>query len=483
MASTRPPLTTRDELQIPHAPTKEKGVLGWLQEFLSALKSSFRLHAHLFPAVISGELRGNTYTEATKPSASLAGTAAVILSSDAATKPQMSDGTIWIPLGGGGGGAPASASFITIVNEAALSNERALAVTAPITLSDGGADAAVTLGFTFDTPTINFGTAYAAGVATSGIRSDATLKYPTSLMSAASLALLTATDNAIDLKLTNFLGALYIDPNTGLNIQPTGTSSLVAVVTVTIDPSRSYLYGLRSAFVSADITGRVGAWDAKVGGVTAKLTGATIVGYDSSQFAVTPPATSSGTNNLYFIGMANAPLINNANALWGDAATALFKGVRRLFATPTIATQAAVIIEPPTAAISDQIGLLIRQQTAQATAANRSGFDVLEQNSGTNRYAGRCYNRLLVSNPSGRAETALELRQLNTGATAGAHVNLDDKAGDPPAPVTGDLWRNGAALNYRKDGATTVDLAGAAGGGITSTELFLDFGTREVAFA
>lgn len=82
-----------------------------------------------------------------------------------------------------------------------------------------------------------------------------------------------------------------------------------------------------------------------------------------------------------------------------------------------------------------------------------------------------------VTSPLANAKTAFLLRQLATGAAVGAHINFDDKAGDG-TPVAGDLWRSGAALNYRKDGATTVDLTVAAGGGITSTEIFLDFGTR-----
>lgn len=103
MAAPRPPLTVRDDLQVPNPPTEERGVLGWLSSFVTSLKQTFRLHAHFFPAVLSGELRGHTYTEATKPSASAAGSAAIILSTDAATKPQMSDGSSWLPLGAGGG--------------------------------------------------------------------------------------------------------------------------------------------------------------------------------------------------------------------------------------------------------------------------------------------------------------------------------------------------------------------------------------------
>lgn len=124
MAAPRPPLTVRDDLQVPQPPTEERGVLGWLSSFVTSLKQTFRLHAHFFPAVLSGELRGHTYTEATKPSASAAGSAAIILSSDAATKPQMSDGSSWLPLGAGGGGAPTDAEYITGAAHAGLSAER-----------------------------------------------------------------------------------------------------------------------------------------------------------------------------------------------------------------------------------------------------------------------------------------------------------------------------------------------------------------------
>lgn len=109
MATTRPPLTTRDDLQIPQAPTEEKSVLRWLQDFVTQLKSSFRLHAHLFPAVISGELKPNTYTGAALPPAAAAGASAIAYVSDGAvgTKFRGSDGAAWVNLdaaGGGGGG-------------------------------------------------------------------------------------------------------------------------------------------------------------------------------------------------------------------------------------------------------------------------------------------------------------------------------------------------------------------------------------------
>lgn len=67
-----------------------------------------------------------------------------------------------------------------------------------------------------------------------------------------------------------------------------------------------------------------------------------------------------------------------------------------------------------------------------------------------------------VTSPSGDARTVLNLIQGATGAAAGAHVNVDNKAGDPPSPNAGDIWRNGDALNFRQ-AAATVDLTSGVG--------------------
>src|SRR5206468_3012807 len=97
---------------------------------------------------------------------------------------------------------------------------------------------------------------------------------------------------------------------------------------------------------------------------------------------------------------------------------------------------------------------------------------------GTNRYFAKSLNAAHFENPSGIGQSVLELRQLNTGATAGAHANFDDKAGDPPSPAIGDLWRNGSSFNYRKDGATTIDLANPPGASsLTLTEVEKDLGS------
>jgi hypothetical protein len=101
MSVPRPPLTVRDDLQVPDPPTAERGVLGWLQSFVTTLKQSFRLHSHLFPAVLSGELKPQTYTVATLPAASAANASSIVYVSDGAagTKFRGSDGAAWVNLG------------------------------------------------------------------------------------------------------------------------------------------------------------------------------------------------------------------------------------------------------------------------------------------------------------------------------------------------------------------------------------------------
>lgn len=56
---------------------------------------------------------------------------------------------IWDSVPGGGGGAPATAQYVTLAVDGALSAERVLTPGAGLTLVDGGAEAAVTLGLWF----------------------------------------------------------------------------------------------------------------------------------------------------------------------------------------------------------------------------------------------------------------------------------------------------------------------------------------------
>jgi hypothetical protein len=187
---------------------------------------------------------------------------------------------------------------------------------------------------------------------------------------------------------------------------------------------------------------------------------------DVSAFSISPAATSGADNKAYAF-RAPSVAIASGNGSWAEVASLFLSGPKRTLTSYKADVLATVILELPTGCNKkqdgttdvDQIGVLIRQQTAQGTApTNRIAVKIEAQNTGTNRYSGQYFNTLQLTNPSGIAQSVLELKQLNTGATAGAHTNFDDKAGDPPSPVAGDLWRNGATLKYRKDGSTTFDL-------------------------
>ena len=59
-----------------------------------------------------------------------------------------------IEAAGGGGGAPSTAQYVTLATDTNLSNERVMVASAPITLTDGGANGNVTLAFTTDWGTV-----------------------------------------------------------------------------------------------------------------------------------------------------------------------------------------------------------------------------------------------------------------------------------------------------------------------------------------
>lgn len=73
-------------------------------------------------------------------------------------------------------------------------------------------------------------------------------------------------------------------------------------------------------------------------------------------------------------------------------------------------------------------------------------------------------------------KTTVYLKQLATGNVPGAHLNFDDKAGSPPSPNVGDLWRSGDSLFFRQ-AAATVDLAAGGGGGNKYQVITGDTGT------
>jgi hypothetical protein len=72
-----------------------------MRDFVGALRQTFRIHKHLFPASIAGEMAVNTYTVASQPTAAQAGPAAIVFVSDAGAgaKFQGSTGSAWVNLG------------------------------------------------------------------------------------------------------------------------------------------------------------------------------------------------------------------------------------------------------------------------------------------------------------------------------------------------------------------------------------------------
>lgn len=80
-----------------------------------------------------------------------------------------------------------------------------------VTAGEGdGPDAAALAADLGGTPALKYATAVAAGVATSFLRTDDTVLFPSALMSSANLSTLTLTDDAVDQTLTGSLGTLNL---------------------------------------------------------------------------------------------------------------------------------------------------------------------------------------------------------------------------------------------------------------------------------
>lgn len=402
-----------------------------------------------------------------------------------------------VAAGGGGGGAPTNATYIVVSADATLTDERVLATAAPVTKADAGPGATLTIGVSMVAPTIGHGTAYAAGVANSLIRSDATIKFPRSLMSDANSFLLTISDDGIDTTLTGSNGIIKINPAVGVDInlgastsgsliiRPNATTSALLAVSIigqAVAGNRTLLAPGWIQPQSTDIfSGQTfRSWDVSTAPGGGQHTNDTWVGYDLSAFTILPHAGSGGGNKVYgFRGAPDSIRISNTNATYDEIAMAYFAAPARIFGVNATATvSAGIIVEPAVVGGTKQVGVLVRNRTAQQAATDRFGIDIEEQNSGTNRWGLRSANRLDISSPAARAETVLLLKQLATGATAGAHINFDSKAGNPPAPVAGDFWRNATKMLFY-EGTLTHDLNPLT----TKGDIVVHNGTTEVRLA
>lgn len=313
----------------------------------------------------------------------------------------------------------------------------------------------------YATPTVTFGTSYAQGSATTTIRSDATFKYPAALMSAANSSTLTLTDDATDQTLAGSLGALNVTPAGAFTLNASGritfnlansSSASTFIVATNATASESFAMTIQGrptagtrTILSPNWLGASASdvfssqvfrgWDSQFSAwVSGQITSCTIAPYDVSVCTIAPSASSGGSNNLYGYRCASFS-INNTNATWAEVATAYFKGVRRSISSPTITTQAGVIIEPPTAATSDQIGVYVRQQTAQATATNRIGLKIDAQNSGTNKYAIHAITDQSYFGPLNQDDSVKH--RFGTGLDATAYYDGTNMILDPDEVGTG----------------------------------------------
>ena len=379
-------------------------------------------------------------------------------------------------------------SFVVMALSGDLDNERRLSASVPITLVDGGAGGSASLGFdittlaadatpdgaadlvvtyddsagihkkvllddlpgggggvTFAIPTIGYGTAFVEGVATTSIRSDATLKFPASLLDSIG-GLLTLTQSGGDQSLTGNTGDLKIKPGATTDVLVLGDGSLdgadkgkVRIGSLVFSDAK---FAVRTRVDASNNKAIAAAISQPLDSSTSQCisllweTASGTQGQNSTCLAFRPdfrPRFTSGTpkDHASAIAVSTALRLNGAD----DASHTLNEYVGLDLNALNSFTGGVVV---------RSIGLRTIEQGAEVTTA--WGFDV-------NNHC-----RIVSGTVIARNETLLALVQNDTGAVAGAHLNFNDKAGDPPSPVIGDLWRSGAALNYRKDGSTTIDL-------------------------
>jgi len=349
------------------------------------------------------------------------------------------------------------------------------------------------------TPAILYGTTYGAGVATTFVRTDATLKYPASLMSPTNSFLLTISDDGTDTFLTAPSGILTFSPTSEMVAFPfwAGAGGFNPIVGTILNFSARtatvgdvLLNGINAILTYDSATAvysgashRVGEFQLAQGSSATSYTnetaqtlrlrysGGTSLGVGPNTFTevgalnlICLPPFGSGTTvtDSYGIRQLGWPTFGasgthtncyDARFMFPTIGTVIRRGV---WVDPSSTINQGTEADDTEAFYSGALprGLINRRNYAAlgATTGTPTTAVILEQLTahavGTNRRFLKGLNASVLSNPSGVGDTVLSLSQLNTGATAGAHINYDSKAGDPPSPVSGDFWRNARNLRF-----------------------------------
>lgn len=304
-------------------------------------------------------------------------------------------------------GGIAQESFVVLAAATTLTDERVLTVTAPLTKVDSGPGGTINLALTVaalgGTPALTYGTTVLAGAATTFLRTDDRVLYPSAIMSPTTSFTVAASDDGTDLTLTAGGGVLNIVPGTGIDIdfpnssaaqliiRPNTTTAASTVVSVQGRPvagSRTLMAPNWFSPSASDIfSGQTfRCWDAQFSSFAGQITSCVFVGHDISVMTISPSAGSGAGNKAYGFRAANLT-IGNANATWDEIATAYFPGPDRVFSAVTATVTSGVIVEPAVVGGTKQTGILIRQRAAEQTATDRIGLEIEAQNSGTSRYS------------------------------------------------------------------------------------------------
>lgn len=356
------------------------------------------------------------------------------------------------------GGAPASEAFVTIGNSANLTSERALAAAAPITFSDGGAGGSVTLGATLATPAITFASVAGPGTAASLIRSDAVLVFPQALRSLTNGFTVTLTDDATNPILTASTGTLQLEAPSSVDVNRGQTSTAATVSTFRGVPQNGQRTLWQANWISAGtLSGVVLRGIDPAMNLSGIFTNVDFRMIEGSLFALTTSSGSGGGNTAYFM-QAPGPTITGTPGSWDEVGTLwLGRAKRGLAVVPTVPTGYNIKMEMPNVGQTDQFGIDIQNITdgSQHTPTNRYGIRIGAMVKGTNR-------------------VGMEIA-VDTGAVAGSHLRLVDKAGDVATPISGDIWRNARSLKFY-EGTLTHDLSPLT----TKGDVIVHNGTTEI---